>query len=72
MPKWLVPWVIPMTVVVVAVFAALIGTLGVDGSTVGTVLFVVVVAAGLIKLRLRDLKLHPPDPELTHKPFWRP
>ncbi len=71
MPKWLVPWIIPMTVAVVAIAAALIGTLGVAGSTVWTVILVVVVAAGLIKLRLRDLKLHPPDPELVHKPFWR-
>jgi hypothetical protein len=71
MAKWLVPWVVPAVLVAVVVIAALIGTLGVTGSTVGTGLLVVVVAGGLIRLRLRDLKMHPPDPELVRKPFWK-
>lgn len=71
MPKWLVPWVIPLTVALLAIVGGLIGTLGDGASRAAAVIFVVAVAAGLIYLRLRDLRLHPRDPELVHKPFWR-
>ncbi|HWD84644.1 MAG TPA: hypothetical protein VG321_02755 [Solirubrobacteraceae bacterium] len=71
MPKWLLPWLPAAVLVILVVIGALIGSLGAGASTAGTVILAVAVAAGLINLRLRSLKRHPPNPELVHKPFWR-
>jgi hypothetical protein len=37
-----------------------------------TVVFVAVCWVGLLALRARYVKAHPPDQELVYKPFWRP
>lgn len=71
MPRWLTPWLLPVTLLVAVGLAVLAGSIGAAGSTVIWVLFVVVLIGGPINLRLQYLKKNPPDPELTHKPFWR-
>jgi hypothetical protein len=55
-PKWLPPFLLPLLVVATVVLFA---TLGLTG--------VVIVAAGLVVLRVLHLKRHPPDPELVSK-----
>ena len=71
MPKWLAPWLLPIALLVAVGIGVLAGSIGTSGSTVLWVLFWLVLAGGPIRLRLQYLKKNPPDPELTHKPFWR-
>ncbi len=61
-PKWLLPWVFPLVVVVGLIMVAVSVWLGM------VVLLVLVV--GVVRLRLRYLKQNPPDPELRHRNFW--
>jgi hypothetical protein len=70
-PKWLVPWLFPVFLLV-AVLAGLAGNAaGIRGGTVLLSALVILVGGLLVWLRLRYLKENPPDPELQHKPFWR-
>jgi hypothetical protein len=57
MPSWLAPFALPLFAVVAVV---LIVTLHLVG--------VLILAAGIVVLRVRHLKSHPPDPELASEP----
>jgi hypothetical protein len=63
-PRGLIPWAVPTAIVVIVVVTA---TLGMIGATVLLVLLV----SGLVTMRVRYLKDHPPEPELETKPFWK-
>jgi hypothetical protein len=63
MPRWLVPWVVPLTIVFVVLAVALGG--------VGAIVLYVCVAGPAAYARLRYLKRDPSNPELVRKPFWR-
>jgi hypothetical protein len=64
MPRWLLPWLVPVTVVVIIVLVASLGLFG-------AVVVVAVLGPLLVTMRLRYLKANPPDPELETKPFWK-
>lgn len=70
-PKWLVPWLLPVAMLAAVGIALGLRSSGLSGSTVISLILILVVAGGLIHLRLQHLKKNPPDPELTHRPFWR-
>ncbi|HWF51755.1 MAG TPA: hypothetical protein VG294_14040 [Solirubrobacteraceae bacterium] len=59
MPEWLLPWVVPMGLVVAVILVAISPVV----AGIALVLLVVV--------RARHLKNHPPELELVHKPFWK-
>lgn len=67
MPKWLPQFVGPLLLVLVVVLAGFTLPLGVFAFPV----ILVIVLMGLVVGRMRYLKLHPPDPELVAKHFWK-
>jgi hypothetical protein len=67
MPVWLRPWAFPLVLVVVVVLFGISGTV----ATVVAVVLLVICVGGLLRMRVQDLKSHPPDPELARKPFWK-
>jgi hypothetical protein len=71
MPRWLTPWLLPLAMVAAIGIAEALGSVGLGGSTVVWLILFLAGAGALIRLRLQYLKKHPPDPELTHRPFWR-
>jgi hypothetical protein len=64
MPAWLLPWLVPVVLVVMLVSYVSLGGIAV------AVIFVGIVAAVTAR-RARYVKNHPPD-ELVNKPFWKP
>ncbi len=70
-PKWLGPWLIPVAMVVGVAIALAADSAGLEGGAIIWLLFSIVVVGLLVRWRLSYLKQNPPDPELTHKPFWR-
>jgi FtsH-binding integral membrane protein len=68
MPRWLIPWLVPVVVAVVVGLFAISNTV----ATIALSLLLVILLGGLVAMRLQYLKDHPPDPELVHKPFWKP
>ena len=71
MPKWLAPWLVTVVLVLAVIVAVTLNSVGLNGATVIGAMLVAIVIGGAIRARLRYLKEHPPNPELTHKPFWR-
>jgi hypothetical protein len=71
MPKWLAPWFFPAALLVVVVLGVLASNVGTVASIAICVLLTAMIYGILIWGRLRYLKENPPDPELTHSPFWR-
>lgn len=65
MPKWLPQLLFPLVLLLMVLGV----TLGTWGAVVDVVILVLLLL-GLVRLRLQYLKSHPPDPELTNKPFW--
>jgi Flp pilus assembly protein TadB len=63
-PKWLPQFLFPLLLVLVVV-------LGVTFGAPGIAVILLILVAALLVWRLRDLKSHPPDPELVSKPFWK-
>ena len=70
MPKWLVPWVVPIVLVVVVVVLSVSSSWGPVAALIGYVLLVGAAIGALAWWRIQYLKDHP-EPELTHRPFWR-
>lgn len=64
MSRSVAQFVFPLSLVLFVVLAA---TLGVFGAALAFLALLV----GLVAWRLRDVKSHPPDPELVTRPFWR-
>jgi hypothetical protein len=64
MSRSLLPWVVPLVLVLAVVAFAI-------GGEIALLAVSVIVLAGLAAVRLRYLKDHPPDPELVSKPFWK-
>ena len=64
MPRWLLPWVVPLLLAVALVLAITVGT-------IALVVIFVIFFVGIAALRVQHLKKHPPDPELVNKPFWK-
>jgi ABC-type sugar transport system permease subunit len=67
MPRWVLPWLVPLVVAVVAVRFAISTTV----AAIAGVLILVICLVGLVRLRVQYLKNHPLDPELVRKPFWK-
>ncbi|HUE27969.1 MAG TPA: hypothetical protein VMP89_14435 [Solirubrobacteraceae bacterium] len=67
MPRWLLPWLVPLVVVVGLVLFAISTTV----AAIAGVLILVICLVGLVRLRVQYLKNHPQDPELVSKPFWK-
>jgi hypothetical protein len=67
MPRWLLPWIVPLVVAVMVVLFAI-------SSVVATIALVLIFLGCLVCLaaiRVQYLKNHPPDTELVRKPFWK-
>jgi hypothetical protein len=63
MPRWLVPWLPPLALIIALVVVAV--------SPAGVALGIAGISAvALIVARARYVKHHPP-PELAKKPFWK-
>lgn len=67
MRRSLLPWVVPLSVAVVAVLFAISSTV----AAIGLAVIVVICLVSLAAMRMRHLESHPPDPELVRKPFWK-
>jgi hypothetical protein len=67
MPRWLLPWIVPLAVAAVVVLDAISSI----AATIALALLAVASFVGLAAMRVQHLKDHPPDPELARKPFWR-
>jgi hypothetical protein len=61
-PKWLLPWLFPIIVIV--------GLVAVSISVLLGVLVLVALFWGLAYVRAQYLKEHPPNPELRRRNFW--
>lgn len=61
-PRWLLPWLIPVALV--------LGLVAVSVSTVLGWLFLALVVGVLVSMRVQDLRDHPPNPELRRRNFW--
>ena len=67
MPRWLLSWVVPLTVAVAVVLTAISATV----AAIALVVILVICLVGLAAMRAQYLTSHPPDPELVRKPFWK-
>ena len=67
MPRWLLPWVIPLAVAVAVGLAAI----SITFTAIALGMVVAIAVAVFAGMRLQYLKRHPPEPELVHKPFWK-
>jgi len=67
MGRSLLPWLLPLVLVVVVVPFAISAT----GGAIALPAIFVIVLGGLAAMRVRYLKNQPPDPELVSKPFWK-
>jgi hypothetical protein len=67
MPRWLLPWVVPLALAAAVVLAVISTTVAV----IALVVILLICLVGLAAMRVQHLKNHPPDPELVHKPFWK-
>jgi hypothetical protein len=59
MPKWLLPWVVPLALVVIVMLVAI------------SIVAAAVALAVVCLVRGWYLKDHPPQAELVKKPFWK-
>jgi hypothetical protein len=67
MPRWLLPWVVPLALAAAVVLAVISTTVAV----IALVVILLICLGGLAAMRVQYLKNQPPDPELVHKPFWK-